>query len=300
MRTNSAAFPPGPRDRLLWSLLIFSAAFLIRALHVAQLHSSLFHQILMGDSRSYDGWAREIAAGDWLGSEVFYQAPLYPYFLAVLYRVLGDDPTAVRLFQALLGAGSCVLVARAGWQFFSTRAGVAAGLLMAAYAPAVFADTIIEKSVLVLFLLSLALSILGTVAARPRPGACVALGAAIGALALARENALVFAPVLFGWIALRADSGAARRALLAILFAAGLALLLAPVALRNLYVGGELHLTTSQLGPNLYIGNNPAARGTYAPLVPGRGDPRYERADATAIASRALGHAGSRAKRSTT
>jgi tetratricopeptide (TPR) repeat protein len=289
MRTNAAALPSGPRERLVWCALIFAAAFLIRALHLVQMRGSLLHQILMGDSRSYDAWAREIAAGDWLGSEVFYQAPLYPYFLAVVYRVLGDDPTGVRVVQALLGAGSCVLLASAGWRFFSTRAGGAAGLLLAAYAPAVFADTMIEKSVLVLFLLALSLSILGAVAARPRAGACVALGAAIGALALARENALVFAPVLFGWLALRADGGAARRLLLASAFAAGVGLALAPVALRNLYVGGELHLTTSQLGPNLYIGNNPAARGTYAPLLPGRGDPRYERADATAIASRAAG-----------
>ncbi len=36
----------------------------------------------MGDSRAYDEWARRIAAGDWIGREVFYQAPLYPYFLA--------------------------------------------------------------------------------------------------------------------------------------------------------------------------------------------------------------------------
>jgi tetratricopeptide (TPR) repeat protein len=288
MPTNAPAPASGPRERLVWSLLIFAGAFLIRVLHVVELRGSRLHEILMGDSRSYDGWAREIAAGDWLGSEVFYQAPLYPYFLAVLYRWLSDDPTGVRVLQSLLGAGSCVLLARAGWHFFSTRAGGVAGLLLAGYAPAVFADTMIEKSALVLFLLALALAILGSVAARPRAAACLALGAAVGALALARENALVFAPVLFGWLALRRDSDAARRMLLASLFAVGVALSLAPVALRNLHVGGELHLTTSQLGPNLYIGNNPAAQGTYAPLIPGRGDPRYERADATAIARRAL------------
>jgi tetratricopeptide (TPR) repeat protein len=68
-----------------------------------------------------------------------------------------------------------------------------------------------------------------------------------------------------------------------------MAAVLLPVALRNWYVGGEFHLTTSQLGPNFYIGNNPSADGTYAPLRPGRGDPRFERQDATELAEMALG-----------
>jgi tetratricopeptide (TPR) repeat protein len=289
--THAAADPSGPRVRLLWSVSIFCAALLIRALHLAQLRGSPLFGILMGDSRSYDRWARAIAAGDWLGGEVFYQAPLYPYFLAIVYRGAGDDLLAVRAVQALLGAGSCVLLARAGWHFFSTRAGVAAGLLFAAYPPAVFADAMIEKTALGVFLLSLSLSLLGAIAVRARAGACLALGAAIGALSLVRENALVFAPVLVGWLALGPRGGGRRGLPLAAAFAAGVALALGPVALRNLVVGGELHLTTSQLGPNFYIGNNPAAQGTYAPLVPGRGDPRFERADATAIASRAAGRA---------
>ena len=32
----------------------------------------------MGDSHAYDAWAQRIAAGDWVGGDVFYQAPLYP------------------------------------------------------------------------------------------------------------------------------------------------------------------------------------------------------------------------------
>ena len=43
----------------------------------------------MGDSRGYDEWARRIAGGDWLGHEVFYQAPLYPYLLGVIYAIAG-------------------------------------------------------------------------------------------------------------------------------------------------------------------------------------------------------------------
>jgi tetratricopeptide (TPR) repeat protein len=63
---------------------------------------------------------------------------------------------------------------------------------------------------------------------------------------------------------------------------------MAPVGLRNLKVGGEFVLATSQMGTNFYIGNNPSADGTYASLKPGRGDPQFERVDAQELAERAL------------
>jgi len=69
----------------------------------------------------------------------------------------------------------------------------------------------------------------------------------------------------------------------------GLAMVLVPVAVRNAYVGGSFYITTSQFGPNFYIGNNPAADGTYQSLRFGRGAPEYERQDATELAERALG-----------
>jgi hypothetical protein len=75
----------------------------------------------------------------------------------------------------------------------------------------------------------------------------------------------------------------------AAVFLAGLALVLVPVAARNSIVGGGFYITTSQFGPNLYIGNNPAADGTYQSLRYGRGAPEYERQDATELAEHALG-----------
>ncbi len=39
---------------------------------------------LTGDARSYDEWAQQIASGNWLGRKVYYDAPLYPYFLGFL------------------------------------------------------------------------------------------------------------------------------------------------------------------------------------------------------------------------
>ena len=72
-------------------------------------------------------------------------------------------------------------------------------------------------------------------------------------------------------------------------FALGVALLLGPVVVRNYAVSGAVYLTTSQFGPNFYIGNNAAADGSYVPLRFGRGSPEFERVDATELAERAEG-----------
>jgi tetratricopeptide (TPR) repeat protein len=82
---------------------------------------------------------------------------------------------------------------------------------------------------------------------------------------------------------------AKKRATLAATFVAGLAIVLLPVAIRNYAVGGGFYLTTSQFGPNFFIGNNPQADGTYMSLRFGRGAPEYERTDATELAEHATG-----------
>jgi tetratricopeptide (TPR) repeat protein len=279
----------------LTALAIFAVAFAIRIIHLWQIRSAPFFALLMGDSRSYDEWARRIASGEWFGREVFYQAPLYPYFLAVLYKTIGRDLLAVRIAQSAIGAASCVLLFLAGRRLFSYRVGVVAGCGLAFWAPAIFFDALIQKSVLDVFLVSLLLWLLpeaATAAGQPGPTAgsagvkrWLAIGATLGVLALTRENALVFI-IVIAIGALVVPGGIRNAASLA----CGVAMVLLPVALRNASVpNGGFFVTTSQFGPNFYIGNHHGADGTYAPLRFGRGAPEYERQDATELAERAIG-----------
>ena len=101
-----------------------------------------------GRRRGYDEWARRIAEGEWLGTDVFYQAPLYPYFLGAIYALLGRDLFVVRVCQAIVGALSCATLSMAAERLFSRRAGLIAGLGLALYAPAIFFDALIQKTVL--------------------------------------------------------------------------------------------------------------------------------------------------------
>ena len=113
--------------------------------------------MLIGDARAYDAWGQRLAGGDWIGTDVFYQAPLYPYFLGALYASVGRDLLLVRVVQALVGGASAVLLASAATRLFSRRVGWVAGLGLALYAPAIFFDTLLQKSVLDVFFICLVL-----------------------------------------------------------------------------------------------------------------------------------------------
>lgn len=269
---------------------VVALAFFLRFGYLLQIDSIPLFYHLAGDGRTYDEWARRIAAGDWLGSGVFYQAPLYPYFLAVLQTVLGHNLWAIRLVQLLLGALSCGLIFLVGDKLFSRGAGLAAAIILACYAPAIFFDALIEKSILDLLLLSLLLFFLFAGLDDENWAKWLGAGAVLGFLGLSRENALILAPVIALWIAINFSKKpiSRRGRWLGFLFA-GLSLVLLPVGLRNLARGGEFKLTTSQFGANFFIGNNPAADGTYGSVHKIIGEPQLEGNDAARLAERALG-----------
>ncbi len=162
-KRRAAVEPKGrvtlPTDAV-WFWVIFGCAFVLRLLYLVEIDSIPLFYNLAGDGRAYDEWAQRIAAGDWIGQDVFYQAPLYPYFLGVLQVVLGHHLRLIRLTQIALGALSCALIFRIGRDLFSRQAGIAAGLILSCYAPGIFFDGLIEKSILDLFLLSLLLLLL--------------------------------------------------------------------------------------------------------------------------------------------
>ena len=286
----SVVRPDAPRRWWTIVLAIAAAAFVVRLIYFVELQRTPAWSILLGDAEEYDAWARRIAAGDWFGSEVFYQTPLYPYLLAVIYKVVGHSLGAVRVIQALFGATSCVLLAVAGRQWLTPRVGMIAAGLLAVYPEAIFFDGLIQKPAVDLLLTCGLLAALGTFVSRPRRRFLIIAGLAIGAFVLNRENALVLLPVVIVWIALffRRESRA-KRATWAALVVAGAAAVVLPVGARNFAISGEFLISTSQFGPNFYIGNHAGASGGYESLIPGRGNAKFERADATDLAQRALG-----------
>jgi tetratricopeptide (TPR) repeat protein len=284
--------PRRPGRPILFAIL--ALALVLRLAHLWAVRDQPFFSWLAMDSQEYDRWAQGIAAGDWVGSQVFFQAPLYPYLLAVAYAVLGHRLALVYLLQILLAVAGCWALYRAGREMGNERTGLGAALLAAVYGPFLFYDAQLLKESPAVTATSFLLWTLA--AARSRPGLrlhsgigrWIGAGALLGVLALLRENALLLVPFLLPLAWRREDrwAGLARRGGA---LAAGLALALLPVALRNGLVGGDFLPTTSQGGVNFYIGNNARADGTYRPIVPGKQIPELERKEPARLAEQALG-----------
>lgn len=278
------------RRVLIAFVAIVTLALAARAVHLLEARAVPLFDLLIVDARQYEAWARRIAAGDWIGKDTFYQAPLYPYFLAVLKLAFGDGLWPVRIVQALLGALSCGLLFLAGRNFVTHRVGIVAGALLALYPPAIFFDGLVQKASIGGFLVVLVVWLVSRAQARPVGTRFVALGSALGFLLLTREETILLVPALLAWVAVRFRSSTwVTRGALAAALVGGAALVLLPVGFRNRAVGGEFVLTTSQAGTNFWIGNRPGAEGIYAPLRPGRSDTSLERGDAFELAEIEMG-----------
>lgn len=266
---------------------VLALAVLLRLAHWWAVREEPFVGSQVVDSQEYDRWAQEIAAGDWLGEEPFFQAPLYPYFLAAVYTLFGHRYDAVYLLQIGLAAIGCWALYRAGRRISGPRLGIAAAALAAVYGPFLFYDVQLLKESLAVTAAAFLLWFLAAAREAERPaGWWLGVGLVSGVMALLRENMLLVFPLLLllalGWGRRRAVAGMA-------LATAGLVLVLAPVALRNAWAGGGFLPTTFQGGTNFYIGNHPGADGTYQPIAPGKQIPYFERREPVRIAEAELG-----------
>ena len=255
-----------------WSqaLLIGCLALALRVLYIHESAASPFFDAPVIDARVYTEMALDLAGGAWTGApEPFWQPPLYPYFLALIFGVGGENYYWPRLVQALLGAGSCILLLTIGRRLFAPGIALGAALGAACCGPLIYFDGELLPVGLAIFLnLLFFLSVV-----RPPYGDSrrwLLAGALMGLAALAVANILLFLPVVVWWLWRLEDSipnaDKAKRTALLLL---GCALAIAPVTVRNHLVGGDWVLISHNAGINFYIGNNPDYERTVN-IRPGR------------------------------
>ncbi len=239
------------------ALWVFLLALGARLLYLGQIQASpLFRQPVV-DAETYTQHAERLAGGNWLGQGEgpFWQPPLYPYFLgAVKWGFADSFFGAARLFQAALGALSCALLWWVGCRVFRPAVGLIAALAAALYGPLIFFDGELLPATLATFLDLAGLALLLWGIRRPAAWRFAIAGGLLGLAALAVPTVLVFVATAAGWMAWK-HRGQGRR--WAGLFLAGAALAIAPVTLRNYFVGKDAVLISYNSGVNFYLGNNP-------------------------------------------
>ena len=246
------------RKSVRWALLVGGLALAVRLGYLFEIENTPLFHAPVADAAHYLDDARYLTEVSWAGRpEPFRQPPLYPYLLAAV-RSLSESPWLPRLLQAALGAASCGLLVVVGRRLFPAPVALAAGLAAALYGPFVYFSGELLSVTLATFLLLFLLWILLRTPAGPA-WRWVLPGMVMGLAALTAASVLLLAPFVLWWLWRFPPKREARgrswqRGLW---FAAGCALMVAPVTVRNLLVGGDLVLLAHNGGIEYYIGNNP-------------------------------------------
>jgi len=260
---------PKDKDRrdIYRMLIVFGLAFILRLIYLLQQRTAdpLFDYPIL-DGLYHHNWAVSIVQGAFLGRESFFRAPLYPYFLALIYKIFGIGFFMPRVVQSLLGSISCVLTYRLGRAILGENVGLIAGLIAAAYPLSIYYENELLIPALLIFLILTAVQATRWAAARPAAKTrWLAAGIAWGLAAITRPNVLLSVASLPVWLVRKCRRYLAAAAGLGLL---SLVLVISPVTARNYLVSRELVLIAWQGGYNFYIGNNPKADGKTA-IVPG-------------------------------
>jgi tetratricopeptide (TPR) repeat protein len=278
-----------------WFALLAAAAFLLRGLLLWQYLGSPFSRSPVGDEFSCWLRAERIIRVGWAPEGVFYQGPLFPYFLAVLKTIFPSfNQVALAALQLLLNWLTCLSLLFLLRRNAGERIALAASALALFFAPAVFfalkgTTATIGLSLLVAGLLALPYG------NRGGAGRCFLAGVLAGLMALAIPSFILAACAMLSFLFLRPPAGKggrtgwAGRLSLPAAFVFGALLAILPVTVSNYLQDGSLVLISSNSGEMFLLGNNPRSDGTYTPFQGLSVLVQEEERDAGALARREAG-----------
>jgi tetratricopeptide (TPR) repeat protein len=246
-----------------WIIALAALAFVIKAVYVVESAQSLQIRVPIMDAHHYDKTAIDILGGKLLRNEAFFMGPLYSYFLAAVYGILGRDYTMIRLIQAAGGSLTVVITYFLGRRLFRPSIGFVAAAFLVLYG----ATTFYETQMLMMWmgtLLNLScLLLLVRSGPEARWRAYLLPGFLVGLSALARANILVFVPVVVLWTFFALETtGRWKRAAA---FVAAVVVAVLPATIHNYAVSRDFVPVTANAGINFYIGNSEVATGIFYP-----------------------------------
>jgi tetratricopeptide (TPR) repeat protein len=254
-----------------WGGLVFIVALALRMIFLIEFEQLPLFKTHVMDMLYFHTLAMQYLGGGEGASEAYFKAPLYPMFLALVYRVFGDGPWPIRLIQILMGSGTAVISFLLGLRLFGLRTGVVAGLITAICGTLILYDAQLLVPSFTIFLNMIALYLLVRATRSGRPWLYAVAGLVLGLSAIARPTVLLFAVMLAILLWLNTRKTAPTITLQKIgLFVMGVLIAVAPVTIRNYVQSGEFVLIGTYSGINLYIGNNLESDGVSA-SIPGVG-----------------------------
>jgi hypothetical protein len=251
---------------------IFAAVVLVRLVVLIRLASSPLLLPTGSDMHFYDEWAKQILHGHWTDHQAFYGLPLYPFLIALLYRLFGYGPFVPGFFQTCLDAGTAVLIYEITVRALAdgskkpgkvaNLAGIAAAAAWCFFLPAQAFSVILMPTAGALFVFwFLVWQIVRTENAPSRPR-CFVCGLLIGFTAMGVATILFLVPLFVGAIFIRQTQlrlGA--KGVAVVLLFAGVFAGASPCWIHNYFAARDPVFLSAHGGINLWLGNNPEATG---------------------------------------
>ena len=252
-------------------------AMAVHIITVAESNNHIPFEIPVIDAASYHWQALEISQGHASLSRAFWQPPLYPYWLAMVYFCLSPDVGLARYLQGIFLVMTVLLTFLVGRRLTSVRGAFIAALAVCFYGPLVFFSGMLLPNAMGTALDMVVVLCLLRLAEVPTPGRALACGISFGVAALAVPSIILVLFVVVGWLGWRivTTHDLRKNIILGSMIGAGFLFCIAPVSIRNRIVSGEWVPISTNGGINFYIGNNPRADETqsirpgddWAPLV---------------------------------
>ncbi|UCH92104.1 MAG: tetratricopeptide repeat protein [Candidatus Aminicenantes bacterium] len=258
---------------VIFLALIFRLAYFIEMKEDPEfLHANV-------DALYHDYWAWGMVSGQWepphnlenpgIPDHPYFRPPFYPYFLSVIYRIFGHHQLAPRVIQMLLGVLGCGILFLLTRKIFGDKIALAAGVLMAVYWAFVFYEKELREVALLVFFLPLLILWMIKLHEKPTISKFIFCGLLLGCIIITRPNFLLFIPFAVGWLIFYNKLKDKRKKYLYIgIFILCTILPVSGVTLRNITKGNDFVLISSNMGINLYVGNNPTATGNTIALPP--------------------------------
>jgi 4-amino-4-deoxy-L-arabinose transferase-like glycosyltransferase len=257
-------FDKGELKNLLY---IGLGGLLLRVVYIFETQGTPFFNYLFSDSEIYNQWALEIAEkGNWIGDEVFFMAPPYPYILGLIYLIIGQSLFSVRIIQALVSTANIFVIYLIGRNLHSSKAGYISAAAASIYSVFIFYSGAVLSETYQIFIVSILIYYISLGKDNFSNKYWFKVGFVLGFAALFRANILLFFAVLIIWFLVRLYRSADLRKpiIYSMLFLTlGTALPILPVTLRNYLIEDDIVLLTSNGGINFYIGNNKRAVGVF-------------------------------------
>lgn len=239
--------------------LAIVAGMVLRAWYFSDLIAQPWFGYPLVDALTFDRTALGILRDEYPGG--FSRPPLYPLFLAAVYRLFGHSTAAVVAIQFALGLAALAPAYRLGERWFGERAALAGVWISACVPLRIFFEGETLDATLFAFLFLAAtwqlwLALEEGVAAR-----VVLAGLLYGAAALARPNVLLALPFIAAGTAFALQVGWKRLPVLGAAGALGVALAIAPAAVHNWRAEEAFIPVAANGGVNFFLGNERGATG---------------------------------------